>query len=123
MAYITSESVKEIRNNLKALYPAKQGWKFSVTREHYSSVRCIILTAPIELRLDITRQNESVNNFWISSRYNDAPNDAAKEVLTNVNNILNLNNYDNSDAMTDYFDCGHYVTISIGAWDKPFQVK
>lgn len=122
MAYITSESVKEMRNELKSLFPAKQGWKLSVTREHYSSVRCIILSAPIELRLDNTRSNESVNNFWISSRYEDTPNDAAKEALTKINNVLNLNNYDRSDSMVDYFDVGHYVTIGIGAWDKPFTV-
>ncbi|MBC5836776.1 LPD29 domain-containing protein [Flavobacterium muglaense] len=121
MAYITSESVKEIRNNLKVLFPAKQGWKFSVTRQHYSNVRCEILTAPVELRLDTTRTNESVNNFWIESRY-DGNNDAATAILKSINDILNLNNYDNSDAQTDYFDCGHYVTLTIGAWDKPFQV-
>lgn len=121
MAYITSESVKEIRNNLKALYPTKDGWKFSVTRQHYSSVRCEILTAPLELRLDNSRTNESVNNFWIESRY-EGNNDAATKVLSTINDILNLNNYNNSDVMTDYFECGHYVNLSIGAWDKPFIV-
>ena len=65
MAYITTESVKEMRNELKTLFPVKAGWKFSVTRQHYSSVRCEILTAPIELRIDSERTNESVNHFWI----------------------------------------------------------
>ena len=122
MAYISTEQVKEMRNELKVLFPAKAGWKLSLTRQHYSSVRCEILTAPIELRLDSTRTNESVNHYYIDSRY-DGNNDAATKVLTTISNVLNLNNYDNSDAMTDYFDCGHYVNMSIGAWDKPFQVK
>ena len=121
MAYITSESVKEIRNNIKALYPAKQGWKFSITREHYSSVRCEILTAPVELRLDNSRGNEGVNHFWIESRY-EGKNDIATKILSSINDILNLNNFDKSDSMTDYFHVGHYVTISIGAWDKPFKL-
>jgi hypothetical protein len=120
MAYITSNSVKEIRNNIKNLYPAKNGWKFSITREHYSCVKCIILQAPIELRIDTTKENEGVNNFWLETRY-EGKNETATEILKNINEILNLNNFDNSDAMTDYFHVGHYVTISIGAWDKPFK--
>lgn len=121
MAYITSESVKEIRNNIKNLYPAKNGWKFSITRENYSCVRCEILAAPIELRIDTTKENEGVNHFWLESRY-EGKNETATEILKNINEILNLNNFDNSDAMTDYFHVGHYVTISIGAWNKPFQL-
>ena len=35
---------------------------------------------------------------------------------------MNLGNHDNSDPMTDYFDVGHYISISIGAWTKPFKV-
>lgn len=121
MAYITSQSVKEIRNNIKALYPAKQGWKFSITRENYSNVRCEILAAPVELRIDATKQNEGVNHFWLETRY-ESKNDTATEVLKNINSVLNLNNFDNSDAMTDYHHVGHYVSISIGAWDKPFKL-
>ncbi len=121
MAYISSQSVKEIRNSIKELYPAKQGWKFSITRENYSNIRCEILSAPIELRVDTSKTNEGVNHFWLESRY-DGKNETATEVLKNINSILNLNNFDNSDAMTDYFHVGHYVTISIGAWDKPFNL-
>jgi hypothetical protein len=121
MAYITSESVKEMRNSIKALYPAKQGWKFSITREHYSNVRCEILTAPVELRVDTTKENEGVNNFWIESRF-EGKNEIATEILKNINDILNLNNFDKSDSMTDYFHVGHYVTLTIGSWDKPFKL-
>ena len=28
--------------------------------------------------------------------------------------------YDNSDAMTDYFDTAYYTNIRIGKWDKPY---
>ena len=121
MAYIASESVKEIRNTIKEMYPAKQGWKFSITREHYSSVRCEILSAPVELRIDSSKTNEGVNPFWIESRF-EGKNDEATAILTNIKNILNLNNFDKSDIMTDYFHVGHYITISIGAWDKAFNL-
>lgn len=121
MAYITSQSVKEMRNQVKELYPAKQGWKFSITRENYSRVNCVILSAPIELRLDNSRTNEGVNNFYIETRYN-GENDQATNVLKNINDILNKDNFDESDSMTDYFHVGHYISISIGAWDKPFTL-
>ena len=121
MAYITTEKVKEMRDKLKELFPAKKGWKLSITREHYSGVNCSILTAPFELRLDTTRTNESVNHYYVKEHYNDNP--ASKEALLSILQVLNTNNYNNSDAQSDYFDVGHYVSLSIGKWDKPFQVK
>ena len=30
--------------------------------------------------------------------------------------------YDNSDAQIDYFDTAYYYGITVGAWDKPYQV-
>ena len=121
MAYITTEKVKQMRDKLKELFPAKKGWKFSVTREHYSKVNCSILTAPFDLRLDTNKTYEDVNQYYVKERYNDNP--ATKEVLLNILKVLNTDNYDNSDVQTDYFEVGHYVSLSIGKWDKPFQVK
>ena len=31
--------------------------------------------------------------------------------------------YDNSDAMTDYFDTAYYTHINVGKWDKPYEFK
>ena len=121
MAYITTEKVKEMRDKLKELFPAKKGWKLSITKEHYSGVNCSILTAPFELRLDTTRTNESVNHYYVKEHYNDNP--ASKEALLSILQVLNTNNYNNSDSQSDYFDVGHYVSLSIGKWDKPFLVK
>ena len=30
--------------------------------------------------------------------------------------------YDNSDAMTDYFDTAYYLDINIGQWNKPYEL-
>jgi ribose-phosphate pyrophosphokinase len=30
--------------------------------------------------------------------------------------------YDNSNAMIDYFDTAYYVSVSVGQWNKPFEV-
>ena len=31
--------------------------------------------------------------------------------------------YDNSDAMTDYFDTAYYTHVSVGKWNKPYEYK
>ncbi len=124
MAYITPEQIKTMRNEIKNLYPTKQGWKFSLTCVNYSTARLVITQAPIELRtsdeLLSNRSYTSVNNYYIDENYKAMP--VVKKVLNNINNILNQNNYDNSDSQSDYFDVGHYVCISIGSYDKPFTV-
>ena len=30
--------------------------------------------------------------------------------------------YDNSDAMIDYFDTAYYTHVSVGKWDKPYEL-
>jgi len=42
------------------------------------------------------------------------------EVLTKLNDVLEVDNYDNSDSMTDYFDVGYYTQIKCGTYEKAF---
>jgi len=119
MAYISTEKTKEIRNELKVLYPSKDGWKLSVTNHDYSSLSVSILEAPFELRDDIKRNYEQVNQYCTEERSNQA----AIEVLKKVIEISNKTNYNKSDSMSDYHDVGYYFNLSIGAWDKPFIVN
>ena len=65
MAYITTEQVKEIRTELKALLPSKQGFKISVTRRDYSCLEVVILEAPIELRKDLAKEYEQIFSWAI----------------------------------------------------------
>lgn len=53
-------------------------------------------------------------NKWI--------NPAIVEVLKDVNNLVNSYNYDDSDAMIDYFDTNFYVHINIGKSGKPAKL-
>jgi hypothetical protein len=117
MAYITSESVKEIRNEIKKNFPASKGWKFSITRENYSSVNCTIIQAPIDLLANKERTHENVNEYYID---NSERSFEAKEVLKQISGILNTNNFDKSDPTTDYFHVGHYTNLTVGCWNKPF---
>ena len=112
MAYITTEEVKVIRQNLKKAFPVKAGWKLSVTREHYSSVRVRVMQAP---RVYDMQGHESVNHMWIKDHYGDSKKGQA---LQKMNEIIHAEHWDESDIMTDYFNCAFYVTMGIGKWDK-----
>jgi hypothetical protein len=43
-------------------------------------------------------------------------------IFEKISDALNLDNFDKSDSMTDYFHVGHYVDINVGKWNKPFKV-
>lgn len=37
--------------------------------------------------------------------------------------LFRIDNHNRSDSQTDYFDVGHYTSINLGSWNKPFVVK
>jgi hypothetical protein len=49
MPYISTDETKLIRNNLKKKFPE---FKFSVTTEHHSTLRIVILSGPLELVIE-----------------------------------------------------------------------
>ena len=102
MAYITTEEVKEIRVNLKRAYPASEGWKFSVRRRDAMAVDVKIMTAPIQLIADGERS--SVNHYHINGEH--------KEVLQNISDICNKDNWDKSEPQFDYFNCHFYFNLT-----------
>ncbi len=116
MAYISKDEVRVRRERIKKLFPTKKGWKFSITREHSSGINLAILQAPINFLKETEQGYLSINEYYISENF---PKEQA-EVLNQMYSILNKGNYNNSDSMTDYFDVGFYVNMSIGKWDKNF---
>ena len=111
MAYLSKEKIKEIRKNIRVKFPSKDGWKISVVNKHYSVVDVTILKAPIRF---IGGDYEQLNPFYPD--YYENP-----KVLSELVDICNDGNYNNSDPMTDYFDVGWYVHVSQGNWDVPFE--
>ncbi|RKT01077.1 LPD29 domain-containing protein [Chryseobacterium defluvii] len=116
MAYISTEQVKEFRNRIKEVFPAKLGWKISLFREHYTGVYVKILEAPIKL----TEKNyEQINEYYIDFNKNLS----SGIVFNMIKEICNKGNHNNSDSMTDYFDVGWYFSLSVGSWDKAFKLS
>jgi hypothetical protein len=128
MAYITADDVKAIRTELKETFGKK--WKFSVRKGSGSlSVDVTILKGTVSFDENFRdgRRHAQVNQYWIDSHWTDFE---ARAALNTINEIMHnapgranaaRKFYDNSDAMTDYFDTAFYTHLSIGEWDKDYQ--
>jgi len=136
MAYMNQERKAKIKamldKNLKGT-----GVKFSL-RCTSLSITCTIKSAPIDL---IANSNETCSKDFYQVARGFKPNTTAYEQVNQyhyknhfsgealdimnriVKSMYAADYYDNSDAMTDYFDTAYYVHIQIGQWDKPFIVK
>jgi len=117
MPYITTERVAQIRKELKATFPTI---KFSVTREHHSSVNVVIMEAPFNMLPEGEKSYEIINHFYIKEQHKDTPQKC--EILLRVYEIMNAGN----GTLVNDGDYGNvprfYTHISIGKWDRPFKV-
>lgn len=113
MAYISSEIVAQKRKQIKA---ALKGFKVSVTRSNHSGISVDILSGPIDMGVDY----QQVNQYYIKEHYADRP-----EVMNVLQSVYEIAA---AGKTTDYYDQDYgfvpnfYVHISIGAWNKPYQI-
>lgn len=112
MPYISSEDVKEIRNDIKKTFPE---YKFSITRNGCSTVSICILSGPIDFGTDY----EQVNHYHISNHYEGK----VKSFLQLLADFVLKNNY----VVVEDGDYGsipkYYLDLSIGKWDKKYVIK
>lgn len=109
MAYISSEDVASIRKQVKATFPS---FKFSVTKQHHSSVNVVILEGPLDFSGEC-----SINEYYlerISNPHLRAMVDRIFEIIRTVKSV-------------DYRETGdygrqpnYYAHVSVGKWDKPY---
>jgi hypothetical protein len=111
MAYISTESIAKIRNEIKQRFPAKDGWKISIKKEHYSGVRITILQGPVNF---LPEESKKIKSSFF-------PDKSSHPYLQQIYNIANSGNHDNSDAMSDYFDVGWYIWLNIGEYGNEYQ--
>jgi len=129
MAYITTTEVREIRNALKEAFPKL---KFGVKKEHYSSVKVTIKKGNVDFS-DIMRDKTNgetpgyadVNHYHL---YQYGEHTALFEKIDNIIKKAPADAeggrewYDKSDAMYDHFDTAFYYNISVGTWNKPYEL-
>lgn len=124
MAYMNQEKKKIIADALKAALKG-ENIKYTLSVRNHST---IVMTIK-ESRFDWIGQKRTVSEYITAetTHYNVNPyhykaglHGDELEVMTKIITALNTNNYDRSDIMTDYYECGHYVEILIGTYDKPY---
>jgi hypothetical protein len=131
MAHITAADVAAIRKELKEAFPK---WKFSARKGSGSlSVDVTILKGTVDFSEGFQnsyngRKHCQVNQYWIDNHWSQAE---ARAALKKVNEIMHnapgradvlRKFYDRSDAMTDYFDTAFYTHLSIGEWDRDYEL-
>ena len=142
MAYISTESVADIRARLKAKFPAKDGWKLSVTNRDHTEVHVSFMAGPhtfkawnfdkysfdptvAKCRAEAENTGAvktifagSVNHYHIKEHWTG---ESAK-ILQDAYDIIRRDHWDKSNIQTDYFNCAFYISMAIGKWDKDYKL-
>ena len=137
MAYISTEDVKHIRNELKKELPQ---YKFSVVRDHHSSVTISLMKGPafndyeyFDRYNNVTKtanlsdgEHHQINQYHLEDFYGKENAEILSKIDTISRTAPAKNGgkvwYNDSDIQTDYFDIAYYVHISVGKWNKPYEV-
>jgi len=122
MAYISTQTVKEIRQEIKKTLTAKDGFKLSITNEHYSTVRVSLRQVPKEMA--INEDQTQINNYYLKN----IECENTKTIFQIVDKIINRitgGNYDRNagDLGADYSDCNFYKSYRVGEWNEKCIIK
>lgn len=140
MAYMNQERKARIATALKPIL-AKYGVKGSLSVRSHSSIVLTLKSGKIDFvenfidtdanvshgrkmeqsQIDYLRKNQTldVNPYWFQEHFSGK----AKAFLTEAFRALKSADwYDESDAMTDYFNTAYYVDLNVGKWNKPYTV-
>ncbi len=141
MAYMSQKQKKEIAVLLKKEFGTsvkKRGFSYSLGVRHHSTIVMKIKSGTVDFignyidtaddhRLAEWRRSNidpikeikslSVNEHNIETSFSGK----VKDILLRIRKCLNKDNFDKSDIMTDYFHVGHYISIDVGQWDKPYK--
>lgn len=115
MAYYNQEQKREVAPKIKALLK-KYGMKGSLAVRHHSTVVLNLKEGPFDFRQN--NYGGNINVYWIDENYTGV----VREFLNEAYAILMQGNHNRSDIMTDYFDVGWYVDITVGRWDRPYKL-
>lgn len=118
--YDIVEISKLVKEKLKKEFP---NLTFSIRTKRFAGGQSIDVDL---LKGDILFFNgEQKPNYdigYLRDNYDGTFTDEGFKVAKRIKEIVNEFNWDNSDPMTDYFDVNYYTHISIGSWNKPYEV-
>ena len=120
MAYVSKETKKELVPAIKKVL-TEYGVKGTIKVNHYSTLVVTLRKIPAGLfnPKELACGGGDVNVYHIDTFYEGT----AKKFLTKLLAAMKGTKwYDNSDAMTDYFDTAWYNSIKLGEWNKPAEI-
>lgn len=127
MAYVSQELKKSLTPMIKTICK-KYGVKATLAVNHHSTLVLNIKEGKIDfirnlvggdmVRQDAKKFGIQVNPYHYMNHFEGE----AQSFLSEVIPAMHVGNWDNSDLMTDYFDVGWYVSVNVGAWNKPYNV-
>ena len=132
MAYIRTDEVKEIRNTLKEEFGPDL--KFGVKKESGGlAVRVTIKKGNVDF-YDITRDLSGGDNhgYVQINQYHLGQYGRHAMLFDSIVDVIKKAPgkaeggrewYDESDAMTDYFNTAFYFNLEVGSWNKPYEYQ
>jgi hypothetical protein len=132
MAYMNQEKKAVIAAKLKPVLK-KYGVKGTLSVRNHMSIVLNVKSGGIDFienyLADNKCQDESfvrrygsidVNPYWFQDHFTGKAKDFLAEAF---DALKGAGYYNNSDAMTDYFDTAYYYDINIGKWNKPYTLE
>jgi endo-1,4-beta-D-glucanase Y len=130
MAYMNQERKAKIATALKPIL-AKYKMKGTLrTRQH--AITLTLRSGPVDFIQDLQTfpgardKNElrkdyhlNINQYHYKTNYEGVSAQFIDEANTAM---MAADYYDNSDIMTDYFSTAYYYDITVGTWEKPYEV-
>ena len=79
-----------------------------------------------EITIDNLDGYHQINHHWTKDFYGEE-NAKILDKVSEIAHTAPAKNggkvwYNNSDAMSDYFDIAYYVSISVGKWNKDYEI-
>ena len=139
MAYMCQTKKRAIAPQIKAVL-AKYGMKGTIAVRDRMALVVNIKSGALDLIGQANRDNKALaerrgdrfyevdghyqaNPYYASEGGDEKINSFFKELIQAMNGKgSGFGNHDNSDAMTDYFDVGWYLSINVGDYGKPYQL-
>lgn len=119
MAYVTQVMKKELAPEIKRVLN-KYGMKATLGVINHSTLCVRIKKGKLDLVNDSAdgKLHYQINTYWTDRHFKGQ----SKQFFSELIAAMKGNKwYDNSDAMTDYFDTAYYLSIEAGDWRDPYE--
>ena len=111
------EIAKLIRADIKAIgYTKANSYNISVTSDH-NAININVISIPSNIEI-YSNKNIDLNTYSKTSpdyfrQFNEKYSQKWRTIRSNLQNIHHSYNYDDSDAMSDYYSVNYYGTVSM----------